>query len=320
MRLFSFKFSIFDADLQEMRSMSFLVLAAALFAFFWPEAGGLVRTAWISPLLGLVMFGMGMTLKARDLAAVFARPLEVGIGVLCQFVLMPLLAWVLARTFHLSPELTVGVLLVGCCPGGTSSNVITYLAKGDVALSVGMTTVSTLLAPVLTPLLMKLLAGAAIPVSFFGMFLSILQVVVLPIVLGLLAGRFLPAFTTKAVSFLPAFSTLVITLIVIAVVAANAGKLQESGLVVIAVVILHNLCGYALGYGAARLLRFAPSKARTVSIEVGMQNSGLACSLATTHFPLLASASVPGALFSVWHNISGALLARLFVHFPIQKP
>lgn len=293
------------------RYMSVLVLAAALCAFLWPEVCGCIRTSWISPLLGLVMFGMGLTLDWKAFATVFARPLEVSIGVLCQFLLMPLIAWGLVRLFRLPPELAVGVLLVGCCPGGTSSNVISYLAGGDVALSVGMTTVSTLLAPVITPLLMKLLAGAVVPVDFFAMCLSILEVVILPVALGLLAKRFLPAFSAKVLPALPAFSTVVILLIVVAVVAANAGKLRDCGLLIMAVVILHNLSGYALGYLAARGMRFAAVKAKTVSIEVGMQNSGLACSLAATHFPDLAMASVPGALFSVWHNISGALLARI---------
>lgn len=294
------------------RYMSVLVLAAALCAFLWPGACGFVRTSWISPLLGLVMFGMGLTLEWKAFATVFARPLEVSIGVLCQFVLMPLLAWGLARLFRLPTELAVGVLLVGCCPGGTSSNVISYLAKGDVALSVGMTTVSTLLAPVITPLLMKLFAGAVIPVDFFAMFRSILQVVILPVALGLLAKRFLTVFSARVIPALPAFSTIVIILIVISVVAANAVKLRDCGILIMAVVVLHNLSGYALGYLAARMMRFTADKARTVSIEVGMQNSGLACSLAATHFPNLAMASVPGALFSVWHNISGALLARLY--------
>jgi len=294
------------------RYMSVLVLAAALCAFLWPEVCGFIRTSWISPLLGLVMFGMGLTLEWKSFATVFARPLEVSIGVLCQFLLMPLIAWALVRLFSLPAELAVGVLLVGCCPGGTSSNVISYLAGGDVALSVGMTTVSTLLAPVVTPLVMKLLAGAVVPVDFFAMFLSILEVVILPVVLGLLVKRFLPAFSAKVLPALPAFSTVVILLIVVSVVAANAVKLRDCGGLIMAVVILHNLSGYALGYLAARGMRFAAVKAKTVSIEVGMQNSGLACSLATTHFPDLTMASVPGALFSVWHNVSGALLARMY--------
>ena len=294
------------------RYMAVIVLAAAVAAFVWPEVMDVVKTSWISALLGCVMFGMGLTLEWKDFAGVFARPREVSIGVVCQFLLMPGIAWCLVRLMNLPPELAVGVVLVGCCPGGTSSNVITFLAKGDVALSVGMTMVSTLLAPIATPLLVKLLAGAVIPVNFWGMFLSIVQVILLPIALGLLAKRFFPDITTKATAYLPAFSTLVITLIVVAVVAVNAEKLHSCGWIVITAVILHNLCGYALGYAAARLLRLGRQKATTVSVEVGMQNSGLACSLAAAHFPDLALASVPGAVFSVWHNISGALIARLY--------
>lgn len=294
------------------RYMAVIVLAAAVAAFVWPEVMDVVKTSWISALLGCVMFGMGLTLEWKDFAGVFARPKEVSIGVVCQFLLMPGIAWCLVRLMNLPPELAIGVLLVGCCPGGTSSNVITYLAKGDVALSVGMTMVSTLLAPIATPLLVKLLAGAVIPVNFWGMFLSIVQVILLPIVLGLLIKRFFPGFTARATGYLPAFSSLVITIIVVAVVAVNAEKLHSCGWLVIAVVILHNLCGCGLGYAAARLLKLGGQKAATVSIEVGMQNSGLACSLAATHFPNLALASVPGAVFSVWHNLSGALIARLY--------
>jgi len=301
------------------RYMSAIVLAAAAGAFLAPGFFGHVRTSWITPLLGCVMFGMGLTLDIRDIAKVFSRPKHIIIGCLCQFTIMPVLAFLLAKAFQLPPELTIGVILVGCCPGGTSSNVITYLSKGDVPLSVGMTAVSTLLAPVATPLLVKFFAGAVIPVDFWGMFLSIIEVVIAPIVLGLLAKRFLGGITGKAVPFLPAFSATVITLIVIAVVAANAGQLRSCGLLVICVVILHNICGYALGFAVGKALRLPSDKATAVSIEVGMQNSGLACSLAHTHFSALAMASVPGAIFSVWHNISGALLSRVYAGINIKK-
>lgn len=263
-------------------------------------------------MLGLIMFGMGLTLEPDDFTRVFSRPGTVFTGVLCQFILMPGIAWVLSRLFQLSPELTLGVLLVGCCPGGTSSNVICYLAKGNVALSVSMTMVSTLLAPVMTPLLVKILAGAIIPVDFWSMFLSIVEVIILPIVLGRLFKRFQPKASEKASLFLPAFSSIVIALIVAAVVASSAGKLRDVGLVVIVVVMLHNLFGFLLGYGAAKALRLDEQESRTISIEVGMQNSGLACSLVALHFAAMPLAAVPGAVFSVWHNISGALLARSF--------
>lgn len=292
--------------------MAVIVLAAAACSFLFPEVTGAVRTSWVTPMLGCVMFGMGLTLEIGDIVKVFSRPKDVLVGCLCQFTIMPLMAMVLARLFNLPPALAVGVVLVGCCPGGTSSNVITYLSRGDVALSVGMTGVSTLLAPVMTPLLVRLLAGQMVPVDFWGMLFSIVKVIIVPIALGLAAKRFLPRVTGTMVPYLPAFSTLVITAIVTAVVSANAGPLHNCGLMVILTVILHNICGYALGYGVGRLLGLDAPRRTAVSVEVGMQNSGLACSLATAHFSALAMASVPGAVFSVWHNISGALLARLY--------
>lgn len=294
------------------RYMAAIVLTAAACSFLWPSVTGAVRTSWVTPMLGCVMFGMGLTLELKDFADVFSRPRDVIVGCLCQFTIMPLLAMVLARLFNLPPELAVGVVLVGCCPGGTSSNVITYLSKGDVALSVGMTGVSTLLAPVMTPLLVKIFAGQMIPVDFWGMFLSIVKVILVPIALGLVVKRTLPKVTTAVTPYLPAFSTMVITLIVIAVVSANASSLHSCGLIVILVVILHNICGYALGYGVGHVLGLRAPERTAVSVEVGMQNSGLACSLAGAHFSAMAMASVPGAVFSVWHNISGAILARIY--------
>lgn len=292
--------------------MAAIVLVAAVCSFFFPKVTGVVRTSWVTPLLGCVMFGMGLTLELKDFGKVFRHPKDVLIGCACQFVIMPLLAWGLAWAFRLPTELALGVVLVGCCPGGTSSNVITYLSKGDVALSVGMTGISTLVAPLLTPLLVKLFAGAYIPVDFWGMFLSIVKVILLPIALGLIIKKYLPKVSTAVLPFLPAFSTLVITMIVMAVVSANSGKLHECGLLVIGVVMLHNLLGYGLGYLVGWGLKMEPAKRIAVSIEVGMQNSGLACSLAATHFATMALAGVPGAIFSVWHNISGALYARIF--------
>lgn len=292
--------------------MSVIVLVSAVAAFLCPAVGNVVSKAWITPLLGCVMFGMGLTLELKDFVDVFRRPKNVLIGCACQFVIMPLLAVGLSWAFRLPPEVAIGVILVGCCPGGTSSNVITYLSKGDVALSVGMTGVSTVLAPVMTPLLVKLFAGAYIPIDFWGMFLSIIEVILLPIALGLAVKRFLPKVSSACIPYLPAFSTIVITVIVTAVVSANAPKLHECGLLVVAVVVLHNVCGYGMGFLAGKLLRLPTDKCAAISIEVGMQNSGLACSLASTHFASMAMAGVPGAIFSVWHNISGSILARIF--------
>jgi len=225
---------------------------------------------------------------------------------------MPLLAWLLSRMFALDDALTIGVILVGCCPGGTASNVITYLAKGDLALSVGMTATSTVLAPVLTPLLVWLLAGKAVDVNVVGMLLSILWVVIVPIAAGLIVKKLWPRFTEKATAYLPALSTLTICAIILIIIAANASKLMTGGLTIILVVMLHNLCGLLLGYAIGRLTGMPATKRRAVSIEVGMQNSGLASSLATLHFAAYPMATIPGAIFSVWHNLSGAIVARLY--------
>ena len=292
--------------------MGLLVLLSAGAALIFPKTLGCLKPSLINPMLGVIMFGMGLTLKGEDFRVVFTRPRDVIIGCLAQFTVMPLLAFALTRIFALDEALTVGVILVGCCPGGTASNVITYLAKGDLALSVGMTAVSTLLAPLLTPLLVLLLAGRTVDVNVLGMLFSILWVVILPIALGLLVRRLWPKVTQHATDYLPAVSSLAICVIVMIVIAANAGKLLSGGAVVVAVVVLHNVFGLGIGYLIGWLLGLNKAKRRAISIEVGMQNSGLATSLATIHFAALPMAAIPGAIFSVWHNISGAVLARIY--------
>ncbi len=292
--------------------MGVLVLAAAVVALIVPGAFSGIRPTVINPLLGVIMFGMGMALRLEDFKIVFSRPKDVIIGCAAQFTIMPLLALMLSRVFSLDEALAVGVVLVGCCPGGTASNVITYLAKGDLALSVGMTATSTVLAPVMTPLLVWLLAGKTVDVDVAGMLLSILWVVILPIVAGLVVKALWPKFTEKATAYLPAVSSLFIAFIVLIIIAANAQKLLAGGMVIILVVMLHNLCGLGLGWLIGRLLRLPDSKRRAISIEVGMQNSGLASSLATLHFAAYPMATIPGAIFSVWHNISGAIVARIY--------
>ena len=292
--------------------MGLLVLAAAVLALCFPETLGQIPPTVINYLLDVVMFGMGLTLNLLDFRIVFSRPKDVITGCLAQFTVMPLLAWALVRLFSLDEALALGVVLVGCCPGGTASNVITYLAKGDLALSVGMTGVSTLLAPLLTPLLTWTLAGKSIQVDVASMFLSILWVVILPIAVGLLVKWLWPRFTQRTTDYLPALSSLAIAAIVAIVIAANAEKLLAGGLIIVLVVMLHNVCGLSLGYLIGRLLRLPESKKRAISIEVGMQNSGLASSLATLHFSAYPLATIPGAIFSVWHNLSGAAVAWLY--------
>ena len=292
--------------------MGLLVLLSAGAALVFPGVLGHLKPSLINPMLGVIMFGMGLTLKGEDFRVVFSRPRDVIIGCVAQFTVMPLLAFALSKLFALDEALMVGVILVGCCPGGTASNVITYLAKGDLALSVGMTAVSTLLAPLLTPLLVLLFAGRAVDVNVVGMLLSILWVVILPIELGLLVRHLWPAVSQHASDYLPAISSLAICVIVMIVIAANAGRLLSGGAVVVAVVVLHNVCGLGLGYLTGWVLGLDKAKRRAISIEVGMQNSGLATSLAAIHFASMPMAAVPGAIFSVWHNISGAVLARLY--------
>ena len=291
--------------------MGLLVLAAALLALAFPNVLGQISPKVINYLLGVVMFGMGLTLNLQDFKVVFSRPKDVVTGCVAQFTIMPILAWVLSKLFHLDEALALGVVLVGCCPGGTASNVITYLAKGDLALSVGMTGVSTLMAPVLTPLLTWLLAGKSVNVDVASMFLSILWIVILPIILGLVVKGLWPKFTERATDYLPAFSSVAIAFIVAIVIAANASKLLAGGLLIVVVVMLHNICGLSLGYMIGRLLKLSEPKKRAISIEVGMQNSGLASSLATIHFAAYPLATIPGAIFSVWHNLSGTAVAYL---------
>ena len=288
------------------------MLLSAVVGLLTPSTFSGIKPVVINPMLGLIMFGMGMALSIDDFRIVLSRPRDIAIGCMAQFTVMPLLAWVLSRLFALDDALTVGVVLVGCCPGGTASNVITYLAKGDLALSVGMTATSTILAPFATPLLVWLLVGQSVDVEVAGMLLSIFWVVILPIIVGLLVKWLWPRFSERATVYLPALSSLAICSLVVIIIAANASKLMDGGLIIILVVMLHNIFGLSFGYIIGRLLRLSSAKRRAISIEVGMQNSGLASSLATLHFAAYPMATIPGAIFSVWHNISGAVVARLY--------
>ena len=292
--------------------MAVIVLVVTAATLFIPQTGLWVSLSWINYLLMIIMFGMGLTLKFEDFKLVFVRPKDIITGCIAQFTIMPLLAFMLCKLFNLDAALMTGVILVGACPGGTSSNVITYLSKGDVALSVSMTSVNTILAPVLTPLITYLLLSTTVNVDTYSMFISIINVVIIPIVLGFIINKFFGTFTQKAIKVLPMVSVTGICMIVASVVSHNASKILSTGLIVFTVVILHNVLGYACGFGLGKILKFNVVKTKAVSIEIGMQNSGLATSLASTSFASLAMATVPGAIFSVWHNISGAILANIF--------
>lgn len=282
------------------------VLVAAGLAIWIPENFTWLG-AYITILLGIVMFGMGMTLSLNDFKLILQHPKGVLIGVVSQFVVMPLLAFVLAKAFALPPEIAVGVILVGCCPGGTASNVMTFLAKGNTALSVTITSITTLLAPIVTPALIYLLASEWLPVSFSAMFMSVVKVVLIPIVLGVVAQLLFKPVVKKAIPVLPLVSVVAIVLIVAAVVSGSRDRILETGALIFAIVILHNGLGLLLGFLIAKLFKLDYADQKAVSIEVGMQNSGLGASLATAHFDPISA--VPSAIFSFWHNISGPLLA-----------
>ena len=298
--------------------MGVIVLMVAALSLFVPASLTWLGTWIINPMLGIIMFGMGLTLSPQDFRIVLSRPKDILIGCLTQFTVMPMLAWGLTKAFALPQELAIGVILVGCCPGGTASNVITYLAKGDLALSVGMTAASTLLAPILTPLLIWLLAGTMVDVHTSAMLMSIVYIVILPIVCGLLCQRFIPRLTESVTPYLPAFSSIAVALTVGIVVAHNADRLMTAGLLVVLIVMIHNLLGLGIGYLVGRLLRLQQPKCVALSIEVGMQNSGLATSLAVMHFAAFPLATIPGAVFSVWHNISGAIVARIYTTIAVS--
>ncbi|WP_077962103.1 bile acid:sodium symporter family protein [Ensifer adhaerens] len=291
------------------RTFALWVILFAVLGFVFPDVFKQI-TPYIVTLLGIIMFGMGLTISPDDFKEVAKRPFEVGIGVVSQFLIMPLLAVLLTAVIPMSPEVAAGVILVGCCPGGTSSNVMTYLSKGDVALSVACTSVTTLLAPIVTPFLVWTFASQYLPVDAMAMFMSIVKVVLLPLALGFLFQKLLPGLVKASVPALPLVSVTGIVLIVAAVVGASKGAIASSGLLIFAVVVLHNGLGYLLGFFAAKAAGLSLAKRKAIAIEVGMQNSGLGAALANAYFSPVAA--VPSAIFSVWHNISGALLANYF--------
>ncbi|WP_199430567.1 bile acid:sodium symporter family protein [Qaidamihabitans albus] len=275
-----------------------------------------VLTDYIPLLLGVIMFGMGLTLRPADFALVLRRPRAVLLGLAAQFLVMPLAAWSVSWALGLTGMLLAGMVLVGSAPGGTASNVIVYLAKGDVALSVTLTSVATLLAPLLTPLLVLWLAGSDLPVGFWSLFESIVQIVLVPVVAGLLVRALATRLVERVLPYLPLVSVTGIVVVVAAVVGANSGVIGDSGVLLVIAVIAHNAIGLVLGYFAGRVSGLDESARRAVSIEVGMQNSGLSASLATAHFAPLAA--LPAALFSVWHNVSGSLLATYWARRPAR--
>lgn len=291
----------------------FVICAAAL-AFVWPELFSWVRGDTQSLVLGFIMLTMGLTLRPADFRILAARPWDIGIGAVAQYTIMPLVAWGLVEYFQLPRGIAAGLILVGCCPGGVSSNIMSYLCKGDVPYSVGMTTVSTLLSPILTPLLMLWLAGESIEVDAGGMFRSILFVTLLPVAAGAICnGRFgnTPGYA-RISRIMPGFSVIGLACIVGGVTAAKGSSFFTSGAIIFLTIFLHNALGYLLGYAAGRFTRMQKPQCRTLSIEVDMQNAGLATVLASRHFPAMPEAAVASAICCVWHSISGTIMAGIF--------
>ncbi|MGF6805851.1 BASS family bile acid:Na+ symporter [Paraburkholderia sp. Clong3] len=268
----------------------------------------------VTTLLTIIMLAMGVTLSAGDFLRVFSRPAPVIAGIVLHYLVMPLAAWVIARALRMPPDLTAGMVLVGSVASGTASNVMIYLARGDVALSVTISALSTLVGVFATPLLTRLYVDASIVVDVHGMLMSILQIVALPIVVGLVVNHLFGKLVRKIEPILPLVSMVAIVLIIGAVVGGTQKSIASVGLVVMVGVILHNGIGLLGGYWGGRLLGFDEAVCRTLAIEVGMQNSGLAATLGKLYFTPLAA--LPGALFSVWHNLSGSLLAGVWAGRP----
>ena len=298
------------------RFMGVIIIAFSALALWQPRI-----FSWVAPhistMLGIIMLGMGMTLHWQDFSHVLRHPRDLGLGLVVQFGCMPLLAFALCHVFALPPELAMGMILVGTAPGGTASNVLTFIARGDVAFSVAMTAAATLVSLLLTPPLTWLLGGVWVPVDMGGLFWSIVKIVLVPVLLGLLLHHFQRGLVDRLMPFLPLASALVITLVIAGIIAVNAQNILSAGPAIFAAVIAHNLLGLAVGWFAACRLRFAPPRRRALAIEIGTQNSGLATALALAHFT--PAAAIAGALFSVWQNISGALLSNFWATRPVTS-
>ena len=298
------------------RFMGVIIIAFSALALWQPWI-----FSWVAPhisaMLGIIMLGMGMTLHWQDFSHVLRHPRDLGLGLVVQFGCMPLLAFALCHVFALPPELAMGMILVGTAPGGTASNVLTFIARGDVAFSVSMTAAATLVSLLLTPPLTWLLGGVWVPVDMGGLFWSIVKIVLVPVLLGLLLHHFQRGLVDRLMPFLPLASALVITLVIAGIIAVNAQNILSAGPAIFAAVIAHNLLGLAVGWFAACRLRFAPPRRRALAIEIGTQNSGLATALALAHFT--PAAAIAGALFSVWQNISGALLSNFWATRPVTS-
>ena len=297
-----------------------VILIAVAISLVYPNSFKWVLSTYhginiINLLLSIVLFTMGTTLKVDDFINVFKNPKAIGVGISAQYIIMPLMALALASAFSLDTALTAGLILVGTVPGGTASDVITFLAKGDVALSVSLTAVSTVISPILTPLITLLLIGNQIHFNPVDMFISIIEIVIIPIIIGLILNYRFPDFCEKLKVYLPTVSSIVICLIIGGVIGANKQAILTSSTIILIVIVLQYFLAMLLGFGIGYLAGMERKQMITVAIELAFQNSGLSTSLAKTHFPNLATATVPGALYSVFQNFAGSILAYAFRKF-----
>lgn len=303
------------------KKTSIFIILVAIFTFFYRETFSWVRNDIQTTILGLIMLTMGMSLTKKDFENLLAKPKHILLGTLAQFTVMPLIAYGLTHMLHLPLAIGLGLLLVGCCPGGVSSNIMSYLCKGDIAFSVGMTTVNTLLAPVVTPMLLLWLTGEDVDIDAIGMFKNILIVTLIPVTIGYIINSFLSEKQNykEFQKVMPGLSVLCLACIVGGVVSQCGDAFIKSGILIFIAILLHNSFGYVLGYCIGHLVKFDTAKKRTISIEVGMQNAGLATNLASNHFQLYPEAAVVSAICCVWHSISGTILANLFMAIDHKK-
>lgn len=297
-----------------------VVLIAVVISLFYPNSFKWVMSEYnginiLNLLLSIILFTMGTTLKADDFVNVFKNPKDISVGLLAQYIIMPIIAFSLAKMFALNDALTVGIILVGTVPGGTASDVITFLSKGDVALSVSLTAISTAISPILTPIITLLLIGNQIHFNPIDMFVSILEIVIIPIILGLILNYKFPKFCDELKDYLPAISSIVICLIVAGVIGTNKQAIFTSSAIIMVVIILQYFIAMFLGFCVGYFAGMDKKQIVTIAIELSFQNSGLSTGLAKNHFPNLSQATVPGALYSVWQNFAGSILAYVFRRF-----
>jgi|TARA_B110000263_G_scaffold78170_1_gene68164 BASS family bile acid:Na+ symporter len=305
-------FGIRGTDRFKGLSFTILIFAAVSLSMYYPQSfvqvGDFQLKKLIVPLLQIIMFGMGTVMSFNDFYGVIKMPKGVVVGLICQFTIMPLLGFTLATVFNFPAEIAAGVVLIGSSPSGLASNVMAYLAKANVALSVTLTAVATLIAPLMTPILMKYLAGSFVPIDFISMMITIIKIVILPIMLGLIFNYFFHGKAKWLDKTMPIISMGGITLIIMIITAAGRDDLLTIGILLIIAAIIHNLMGYLLGYWGCRLLRMKEQDCRTIALEVGMQNGGLASGIAL-EMGKISTVGLAPAVFGPWMNISGSSLA-----------